>query len=98
MKALPRQSLMCAEVFSTTYDILKKDIFLLILLEIFNSVDLTSAVFYCACFDDVCICFYCGAEVFNWLFANVPKEEHFRHSLDCDHAKMVAQSRIRDDQ
>lgn len=40
--------------------------------------------FYYLSTKDVCKCFYCGAEIYNWTNDDCPIEEHYRLSKNCD--------------
>lgn len=40
--------------------------------------------FYYLSIQDVCKCFYCGAEIFDWTYDDCPIEEHYRHFRNCD--------------
>lgn len=45
---------------------------------------LAAAGFYFLSFSDVCKCFYCGVEIFDWEYNDCPIEEHFTFQKNCD--------------
>ena len=40
--------------------------------------------FYYLAVDDLCKCFYCGAEIYRWDYNDCPIEEHYRLCKNCD--------------
>ena len=40
--------------------------------------------FYYISIQDVCRCFYCGIEIFDWVYDDCPIDEHYRLSKNCD--------------
>ena len=45
---------------------------------------LARAGFYYLSIDDVCKCFYCGSEIFQWTYDDCPIEEHHKLWKNCD--------------
>ncbi|XP_030750613.1 death-associated inhibitor of apoptosis 1-like [Sitophilus oryzae] len=39
---------------------------------------LAGAGFYSILFSDVCKCYYCGVEIYDWLYDDCPVEEHYK--------------------
>lgn len=49
---------------------------------------LASSGFYYTMIEDVCKCFYCGVEIFNWQSDDCPISEHYRLK-NCDFAQCL---------
>lgn len=54
-----------------------------------SPLELALSGFYHLCGGDVCKCYYCGVEIFNWEDDDDPIEEHYRLSLNCDLAECL---------
>lgn len=45
---------------------------------------LASSGFYFLNREDICMCYYCGAKIFDWQYDDCPVEEHFKYFKKCD--------------
>lgn len=78
---------MCAEDYSLDYHKLENR------LESFSDwngvlepFELAIAGFYFTGVQDVCVCFYCGIEIFEWSPKDEPLSEHLKFSPSCNFA------------
>jgi hypothetical protein len=45
---------------------------------------LASSGFYYLSQDDICRCFYCGVEIYKWMYNDCPITEHYKYNKNCD--------------
>lgn len=56
---------------------------------------LASSGFYYTSIEDVCKCFYCGVEIFQWTSYDCPIIEHYRLSKNCEFAECLWYSKYK---
>lgn len=45
---------------------------------------LAGAGFYSISYNDVCKCYYCGVEIYDWIHDDCPIEEHYKFAPTCN--------------
>ena len=54
-----------------------------------NAEDLAIVGFYYTSYLDICKCYYCGVEIFEWKSDDCPINEHYRLFKNCDLIKCL---------